>query len=74
MKKLVAIAPKEGRIVCYLTNGKEYPVIDYYKKSGYERQDHFSIINDYGDLCPYIIPKESSHLNGLDWEIKEVEE
>jgi hypothetical protein len=73
MKKYVAIAPKEGEIEDYLTNGKEYPIIDYYKKGGYEIQDHFSIIDDDGNLCPYIIPKGSSHLNGLDWEIKEVE-
>ena len=32
MTNLIAIAPKEGRIEPYLTNGKEYPIISIDKK------------------------------------------
>ena len=74
MKKLVAIAPKKGKISGYLTNGKAYPIVEYFEKKENEVQDHFSFIDDDGDTCPYSVINRSVHLNGLNWTIKEVEE
>jgi hypothetical protein len=71
MKKYVAIAPKEGRISGYLENGKEYPITEIHglKSDTYGRFFHY--LN--GNHEAYSGEKGSSHLNGLDWEIKEVE-
>ena len=69
MTNLIAIAPKEGKIARHLTNGKEYPIIEWHKKTT-EPQDWFYITDDDGDEL-YCVPEGEWDLNGLDWTIKE---
>lgn len=69
MTNLIAIAPKDGKIARFLTNGKEYPIIEWHKKTQ-ELKDWFYITDDDGDkiLC---VPEGDWDLNGLNWTIKE---
>lgn len=77
MKNYVAIAPKEGEIADYLTNGKEYPITRFDENADGTRIDFgkigfgFYIIDDYG-VERSCLENESAHLNGLNWTIKEV--
>jgi hypothetical protein len=76
MKKYVAIAPKEGKIADYLTNGKEYPIIlfDTYKgrpAAFCEYGFAFDIIDDIGGVCN-CLENSCAHLLGKNWTIKEV--
>ena len=70
MTNLIAIAPKEGKIARFLTNGKEYPIIEWHKKTT-ELQDWFYITDNEGRKR-YCVPEDDLDLNGLDWTIKEV--
>ena len=78
MKKYYAIAPKEGEIVSYLTNGKWYEIVSFEEIDGeantfgkYGRG--FFIINDIGTEI-YCLEIECSHLNNLNWTIVEEEQ
>lgn len=68
MTNLIAIAPKEGKISSYLTNGKGYPIIEWHKKI-YQRQDWFCIKSDTGYIL-YCTQNESAHLHDLNWAIR----
>jgi hypothetical protein len=69
MTNLIAIAPKEGKISSYLTNGKEYPIIEWNKKTKQNRAN-FCIIDDDGEKI-YCTPIGSAHLTELNWTIIE---
>lgn len=74
MKKYVAVAPKEGEIASYLTNGKEYPITEIHESKSEIYGRYFHFINDNNNTDCYSSEKNSIHLNGLDWTIKEINE
>lgn len=73
MIKYKAIAPKEGKIASYLTNGKEYPITEIHGSESEIYGRYFHFMNDNNTDC-YSSEKRSSHLYDLDWTIKEINE
>ena len=75
MKKYYAIAPKEGEIVSYLTNGKWYEIVSFEeideKANSFGKFGRgFFIICDTGTEI-YCLERECEHLSNLNWAIVE---
>ena len=78
MKKFYAVAPKEGRISKYLTNGKRYEIIDFDIQGGKVAAygtfgRGFTIKDDNGHRC-CCLEYKCSYLDGLYWTIVEEEQ
>ena len=78
MKKYYAVAPKEGEIEPYLTNGKRYEIIDFdiqgVKVATYGPFGRGFTIEDDNRHHRYCLERGCSYLNDLDWTIVEEEQ